>query len=340
MNYSHWIKAPQSKVDLYKAEYFIEAKTGKSFDPFVDNDEKTSDRNGDYPFEATANLRMITRGQILTYCTAIARSQFRTHVFGIIILGKYARLFRWDPSAMVVTRLFDYTKKEDNYLGQFIWYYDHASLRTRGHDTSVEPIVDKRAIELVGSKIVAEIKAKNPLHSHFCTMNISDRENRQNQHVHVISYPPPYQQMSPFGRMTRTLMAFDVVTKEFVFVKDYWRVEAPGMKKESDIYRLLEESRVPNIAPFGNGNDVLCPAWSKKDGLVLKVVMTPNLSAPADKDNIQEHKALEKWLLFRMSLKVIGNGLETFGSTKELVTAIADAMEGESFYCCPMTRMY
>jgi len=341
MNYSHWIMAPRSKVDLSKGEYFIEAKTSKSFNPFVDNDDETSDRDPDYPLEATANLRMITHGQILTYCTAIARSQFRTHVFGVIILGRHARLFRWDPSAMVVTSLFDYTKKRDNCLAKFVWYYDHASLRTRGHDTSIERISEKRAIELVGKEMVAEIKAKNLLHSHFCTMNISDREKGENQHVHLISYPPPYQRMSPFGRMTRTLQAFDVVTKEFVFVKDYWRVVAPGMEKESDIYRRLEERDVPNIAPFGNGNDVLCQAWSKKTGrCVLKLVKTRHESPPADKDKIQVHKALEKWRLFRMSLKVIGNGLETFGSTKQLVTAITDAMEGESLYCRPMIPIY
>lgn len=141
--------------------------------------------------------------------------------------------------------------------------------------------------------------------------------------------------------MTRTLHAYDVETKEFVFVKDYWRVIAPGMEKESDIYRRLEECDVPNIAPFGNGNDVLCQAWSKKTGRCgLKLVKTRHEFPPADKDKIQAYKALEKWQLFRMSLKVIGNGLEMFGSTKQLVTAIADAMEGESLYDCPMILVY
>jgi len=89
---------PRSKVDLLKGEYFIEFKKGKSFDPFVDNNDDPSLRDEDYPFEADADLSMITRGQILTYCTAISRSQFRTHVFGVSILSSYARLFPWDPS--------------------------------------------------------------------------------------------------------------------------------------------------------------------------------------------------------------------------------------------------
>ena len=186
-----------------------------------------------------------------------------------------------------------------------------------------------------------EVKARNPLHSHFCIMKIPDQENGEIQHHHLVSYPPPYQRMSPFGRMTRTLQAFDVKTKKFVFVKDYWRVIAPGMEKESDIYRRLEEHNVPNIAPCGNGNDVQCKVWSKKTGQrVLKRVYTRPDFHPADKDNIRPHKGVEKWTLFRMSLKVIGNGLETFESTKQLVTVIADAMEGQSLYHYPPTLTY
>ncbi|KIM44449.1 hypothetical protein M413DRAFT_353590 [Hebeloma cylindrosporum] len=313
-------------VDLSKAEYFIEVKNGKALDPFVDNDDKSSDRDPDYPFEAIADMRILTRGQILAYCTAIARSQFRTHVFGVIIIGTRARILRWDPSAMVVTSLFDYTEKENNLLAQFIWHYENASPHTRGHDTSVKSISTKVARKRFGTEIMGQVRERNPHHSHFCIMNISDRETEVIQHSHLISYPPPYQRISPFGRITRTLHAFDEETKEFVFVKDYWRVMADGMAKESDIYKELEKHKVPNIAPFGNGNDVMCEAWSvPSKKLLLKLVKTRHENGTEDK--IQKHKTLEQWRLFRMSLRVIGDGLETFKSTKQLVGAIADAME-------------
>jgi len=96
-----------------------------------------------------------------------------------------------------------------------------------------------------------------------------------------------------------------------------------------------------HIAPFGNGNDVQCQVWSKTtERRMLNPVKTRHQSPFADKDKIQPHKGLEKWTLFRMSLKVIGDGLETFESTRQLVTAIADAMEGESLCHCPTTLMY
>lgn len=93
INYSCRITEPTTKVDLSNGVYFMEAKTGEVFDPFIDDDDEASLRDDNYPFEANANLRMTTRGQILTYCTAIAGSQFRTHVVGVIILGVAQEFF-------------------------------------------------------------------------------------------------------------------------------------------------------------------------------------------------------------------------------------------------------
>jgi len=47
------------------------------------------------------------------------------------------------------------------------------------------------------------------------------------------------------------MLAYDIETKDAVFLKDYLRVDVDGMEKEGEIYVLLESNRVPNIAPFG-----------------------------------------------------------------------------------------
>ena len=52
------------------------------------------------------------------------------------------------------------------------------------------------------------------------------------------------------------MLAFNMEMTEIVFLKDYWRADVDGMEKEGEIYTLLESMGVPNIAPFGNGNDV------------------------------------------------------------------------------------
>jgi len=52
------------------------------------------------------------------------------------------------------------------------------------------------------------------------------------------------------------MLAFDMETRDIVFLKDYWRANVDGMEMEGKIYALLESNHVPNIAPFGKGNDV------------------------------------------------------------------------------------
>jgi hypothetical protein len=47
-----------------------------------------------------------------------------------------------------------------------------------------------------------------------------------------------------------------MVMRDIVFLKDYWRADVDGMMKEGKIYALLEFKGIPNITPFGKGNDV------------------------------------------------------------------------------------
>jgi len=52
------------------------------------------------------------------------------------------------------------------------------------------------------------------------------------------------------------MLAFNMETREIVFLKDYWRADVDSMEKEGNIYALPESKGVPNIAPFGKENDV------------------------------------------------------------------------------------
>jgi hypothetical protein len=52
------------------------------------------------------------------------------------------------------------------------------------------------------------------------------------------------------------MLVFKTEMREIVFLKDYWRADVDSMKKEGEIYMLLKSKGVPNIVPFGKGNDV------------------------------------------------------------------------------------
>jgi hypothetical protein len=43
------------------------------------------------------------------------------------------------------------------------------------------------------------------------------------------------------------MLAFNMETRDVIFVKDYWRADVDGMEKEGEIYALPESKGVPNI---------------------------------------------------------------------------------------------
>jgi hypothetical protein len=96
----------------------------------------------------------------------------------------------------------------------------------------------------------------NPSHREFRAIMVPDREDPSVETRFIISFPPKYTVRSPFGRATRPMLAFGVEAGEIVFLKDYWRADVDEMMKEGEIYERLESNRVPNIAPFGKGNNV------------------------------------------------------------------------------------
>jgi hypothetical protein len=63
-------------------------------------------------------------GQITTYAALQLESQYRTHVFSVLILRDYAWLIRWDWSGAIVTAPINY--QQDPELIDFFTRYDQA----------------------------------------------------------------------------------------------------------------------------------------------------------------------------------------------------------------------
>ena len=90
----------------------------------------------------------------------------------------------------------------------------------------------------------------------------------------------------------------------------------PGMEKEGEIYKILEQHKVPHIAPFGVGNDL-------RDYTTVTHTLRSEDWACWTSEMVQLR-------LYRMSMNVVGRSLTNFKSSREYVMAIADAMEGTS----------
>jgi hypothetical protein len=147
---------------------------------------------------------------------------------------------------------------------------------------------------------------------------VPDRDVPKVETPFIISFPPKYTARSPFGRATRPMLAFNMETKEIVFMKDYWRADVDGMKKEGEIYALLESKAVPNIAPFGKGNDV-------RHHTTLTHTLRNENWACWSRDMVPLSQ-------YRMSLDVIARLLTSFKSSREFVSAITDAMTGKTSF--------
>ncbi|KAA1477023.1 hypothetical protein DENSPDRAFT_854072 [Dentipellis sp. KUC8613] len=106
-------------------------------DPYA-NPPGASSRKGLRPDVMVYRSMRDTRGQIIAYASANLELQFRTFVFSVLILGRFARLIRWDRSGAIVTRRIDYVE-DPKPLVEFLWRYNFLSDAQRGYDGSVKP---------------------------------------------------------------------------------------------------------------------------------------------------------------------------------------------------------
>ena len=239
-----------AKTDFSKMELFVEFKFAQTSDPFCDPKDTQAKNFG---FENDSEVSQLNRGQLCSYAAAHAGSQFRVHTFTLSICARSARFIRWDRSGATVTESFDYIKQPD-ILARFFWRYSHLNHSQCGYNTSVSPASPEDLQQI--RHVEKRLRDENPAHREFRIIMVPDRDDPTVETPFIISFPPKYTARSPFGRATRPMLAFNTETGEIVFLKDYWRADVDGMEKEGDIYALLESRSVPNIAPFGKGNDV------------------------------------------------------------------------------------
>jgi hypothetical protein len=80
--------------DLSWVDFIIEFKKGSS-DPFVDDSNGNGKGQGkDNPFLRKEGPNREVRGLLTAYATAILGAQYRTHLFMVLIVGEYARLYQ------------------------------------------------------------------------------------------------------------------------------------------------------------------------------------------------------------------------------------------------------
>ncbi|KAK0472345.1 hypothetical protein IW261DRAFT_1286387, partial [Armillaria novae-zelandiae] len=63
-----------------------------------------------FPFENDSIKGHKTHGQISCYVGVTMMVQHCSHLFTILVCGRFARFIRWDQSGAIVSKRFDYSK--------------------------------------------------------------------------------------------------------------------------------------------------------------------------------------------------------------------------------------
>lgn len=189
------------------------------------------------------------------------------------------------------------------------------SSQAQGVDVSTMQATKEEG-ESIPYDIRAKMKSANENHKEWRKVMVPDRDDAAKEGEFLVCYPLSHNTPSPFSRSTRGMLAFDLTTKQLVFIKDYWRPDVDNIEKEGEIYRDLEEHKIPHIAPFGMGNDVRghkTVTQAPNDERQRGIIPTPRQT---------------RLIHNRNTLNIVGKALHDFESSREYISAIADAMEG------------
>ncbi|TBU56062.1 hypothetical protein BD310DRAFT_824556 [Dichomitus squalens] len=315
-------------VDWSYLELPMECKTSSTEqDPF---DEE---RGG----EPVGEKRKDVLGQILSYAELVFQRQQRMFFFMVIFLGDFARIARFDHSGVFATHKFEY-KTDDSPLVNFLYTYSRLSAVERGHDPTATRILQTDPLYAEMKKRARKVKTDDPhdyvreLFKHTLkhqrpwwklevhAQRRDDARRDLEPVIHKFAVAAPYfQAPGVAGRFTRGYIALPVNDKggiddkaTFVFLKDAWRVDHPGIEQEGTTLQFLNQRKVPFVPTLVCHGDL---------GQVTK-----------SQDHWKElHPGVERVPLkthshYRVVVKEVGLPLEKFlESSSELCYAL---------YCC------
>src|ERR1700682_568346 len=241
----------ETDLDSSLVELLIEFKTTPDNDPFVVGPVTSSGKAPEHgnPFinNSSQKLRQVL-GQITAYATLVLGSQYRTHVFLVIVFKKYSRLLRWDRGGAVVTAPISHA--DELHVLDFLMRYSAADREARGHDPTVRRATEDEWKCVQNVCGLADVPMKSLL---SVTIPTSDQPQDSK---HYIIHAPRSEPRIPAGRWTRVSVAYDMERRQRVLLKDSWRVVLPDIMPEGLVYAKLHENLVPNIPHCSQAGDV------------------------------------------------------------------------------------
>ncbi|OSD00242.1 hypothetical protein PYCCODRAFT_1479330 [Trametes coccinea BRFM310] len=200
----------------------------------------------------------------MTYASTVFEYQQRTHHFGVVLVGSWAWLERWDHAGVVRSSTFDY-QQDPAKLARFLSRVAHASAEARGHDTTatrvLEPSADHDSLRYWAAK--AEDYATDPrlakddyvgklfadsLNQARAWWRIRVADDKHGVKDFLVG-KPTFASQGVIGRGTRGYIALSISDPgtPLVYLKDCWRVVHGRSGLEGDILLYLNAKGVKNI---------------------------------------------------------------------------------------------
>lgn len=295
-------------TDSAKVEIFIELKWNPNDDPFSDpHDIQRDDGTTVKSFFHETKTAVDTLGQITAYAAAQLGSQFRTHIYSILIVKGKARILRWDRSGTIVTEAIEYNKSP--LLAEFFRRYSKAPPEMRGADKSASAPTSEEASAAMQ---VLGLGSTVPL----VKLEIPSADGSPQFFVVLTPRATPY---TPLGRATRGFHAYDISQKARVFLKDSWRVDLPDIQAEGLTYKMLMDAHVRNIPQ--------CLVLGDISSDLYHATKTFAYSNKPWACHTEAHLIPHQH--YRLTLDIIGRSLMEFQSSYEMVATVRDALVGE-----------
>ncbi|KAI0947702.1 hypothetical protein AcW1_009399 [Taiwanofungus camphoratus] len=298
------------------------------------------------PFEALSQQRQKNRGQIISYAAKVFAHQHRSFFFTLMILCNHARIFRWDRSGAIVTEKFDYHLYPEK-LGEFLWRFSALSDEEQGYDPTA-CILAKNSKEY---KMMTDMAQDSPgcegyVREYFAkslegdctrwklsveeqlqaTSSASKSTTKRTRKRDFLVGKPHFLASGMAGRGTRGYVAIDRKTRKFVFLKDAWRVNLPGIDKEGDVLRVLNKEGVQYVPTL------VCHGDVGEQRTITQRIWEQNYEKDKGDQNPFLNDArrnpLKAHTHYRLVTAEVARPLSDFRDGLELVTMIYDCMNG------------
>ncbi|TFK66440.1 hypothetical protein BDN72DRAFT_146954 [Pluteus cervinus] len=274
-------------------------------DPFTDERSE--------PCERTGKEEQALLGEIALSSLMQLSSQYRTHVFSMLVFPKSVRFLRWDRAGVIVTRKIPLAQS-GNLVATFFHRLQFASPCARGVDETITtPRLSAEQETLIRQTL--EVKDDVPL----LQVTISGRR---------FVFPNSAFFNTHFARATRCFRAYNLdakmgESKRGVF-KDSWRILRG--KNEFERNEKLRRAGVSNIPRIWCGEDVLRDLRTG-GGLYHRTRTQEYQHAPW---TAVRSTSLHTFRHYRQVMEELEGPLTSCRNMKDVVTALRDASQAEA----------